>query len=375
MLTVLHLNASNFYGGPEKQIVEHLKRLNKQKYTGIVASFAENKEEKAILKKADEAGQKNFAIPVNGPLDRDAFHLLRKELVERRVNLLCTHGFKASVTGWWVARQLELPLIVFSRGYTAENMKVALYEWLERRVLRKADAIISVSEGQRIKLEMYGIIHPRHFVVHNAVDTGGIKPAEPAFRERFLAEHNIPPSAVVAAAVGRLSPEKGHEILLRALAQLTEAVPDLYLLICGDGVCHLDLRELAEKMKISGRVRFLGFRSDIDSIYQVMDFLVLPSFTEGLPNVVLEAFAHKKAVVATDVGGVPELVRNGENGLIVPSGNSEALAGAIKTMCQSAQTRFEMGLKGLQTVTENFSFENQNRKLESVYDRVLGVEG
>jgi glycosyltransferase involved in cell wall biosynthesis len=374
MFKILHLNASNFYGGPEKQIIEHLKRLNKNKYVGIVASFVENNKKKEILKKASQAGQINFEIPIRGALDTAAFKILKKELINRKINLLCTHGFKATVTGWWVARKLNIPQIVFSRGYTAENKKVAFYEWLERRILNKTEAIISVSEGQRKKLEKYGIQHSKHYVVHNAVDAGAQMPGNADFKAKFLAKNGIPVSALIAGAVGRFSPEKGHKILIEAMDQIKASAENLYLVLCGDGVCQEDLEKLTKKLILTDRIKFLGFRSDIDNIYRLMDFLVLPSFTEGLPNVVLEAFAHKKPVVATRVGGIPELVSDGENGLLVSPNDIDDLAKGIYCLYQSDKMRTEMGMMGLQTIKDNFSFELQNKKLEAIYDQALKIK-
>ena len=164
----MHLIATNFYGGPEKQIVEHLKRLDKNSYHAMLASFLEGAPNE-ILEFADKAGVQTYGIPMSGPTDVKALFKLTELLKNQRVDLLCTHGYKSTIMGWWVRKRLKIPVVSFSRGYTAEDMKVSLYEWIERRVLSRLDGIICVSEGQRRRLESFGIRGRRNWVVHNSI--------------------------------------------------------------------------------------------------------------------------------------------------------------------------------------------------------------
>ncbi|MEJ2636637.1 MAG: glycosyltransferase [Calditrichia bacterium] len=369
----MHLIATNFYGGPEKQIVEHLKLLKKHlSYTGILGTFLEGNHHNEILGRAQEAGIKSYGIPMSGPMDfRALFELIR--IVRREeIDLLCAHHYKSVVLGWLAARKTGIPVLNYSRGFTAENRKIAFYEWLERRFVRQMDGIISVSEGQKRRLESLGINHPNHWVVHNGVNLPQNGAAENVdLRQGFFRKFDIPEKGLVSVSVGRLSPEKGHKYLLEAIALTNFRENNTYYLFCGDGPCRPALEAQAQRLDITDYCRFAGFRRDMTDIYRGIDFLVLPSLTEGLPNAVLEAFSFRKPVIATRVGGVPEVVTDGKSGFIVPKAEPPALAEAIEKMIGSQGLREEMGQFGKYRVKTCFSFEQQTRELCRIYNIYL----
>jgi len=368
----MHLNASNFYGGPEKQIVEHLKRLDKDKFIGIVTSFQEGRRENEILKCAKEVDLKNFAIPMSSPIDLYALFLLKSLLKKEKVDLLCTHGYKSTVMGWCATRRNNIPILAFSRGYTAENIKIAFYEWLERRVLGRLEGLICVSGGHKQRLDAFGVRNTRTWVVHNAVSVNGSpKKTDFDLRNTVLERLGLSNKKSLIVSAGRLSPEKGHEFLIEAIGILANKANGAHFVFCGDGICQQKLEKQARELKVAHRCSFVGFRKDLDEIFQVMDFMILPSLTEGLPNVVLEAFANKKSVVATSVGGVPEIVEDGANGILVPSSRPDLLAKAIETLFGSSELRRKLGQAGYRKIKTNFSFEKQNKKLEGIYEFIL----
>ena len=184
VIKVMHLIATNFFGGPEKQIVEHLKRLEMEKYCGIVTSFIEYRKENETLQEAERAGLKFFGIPMNGPIDISAQWKLTQLVHKEKVALLCVHGYKACVMGLWAGRRNKIPVIAFSRGYTTENVKIKFYNWLERIALRNMDGIIAVSEGQLNKLEGLGISNYNSRVVHNAGKINNLSKEKMLFKNR-----------------------------------------------------------------------------------------------------------------------------------------------------------------------------------------------
>jgi len=131
------------------------------------------------------------------------------------------------------------------------------------------------------------------------------------------------------------------------------------------------LKKQAHELKVSGKCRFVGFRHDLNEIFESMDLLVLPSLTEGFPNVILEAFACAKPVVATAVGGIPEIIEEGANGYLVPKERPDLLAEAIKKCLSDPEKKRSMGEAGYQKVKSEFTFESQTKKLESIYNEVL----
>ncbi len=367
----MHLIATNFYGGPEKQIIEHLKRLNRNHFQGMLVSFLEGGNPNETLMQAEKTGIKNLGIPMAWRFDAKALWKLIQILKQEKVNLLCVHGYKSAVMGWWAGKRLAIPVIAFSRGYTAENKKVAFYEWLERRVIKRVDGIIFVSEGQKKRLEVFGIVGKRNWVVHNAISVNSNRPMEVG--KEIFKQFGILGEVKVVVSAGRLSPEKGHRFLVEAIGILKPEVTNTHFVFCGDGPCQKDLIKQSEELGISDICHFVGFRRDLNEIFQAMDLMVLPSLTEGLPNVILEAFACKKPVVATQVGGVPEVVENGVNGLLAPSSRPDLLAEAILRLLRESDLRQKMGEAGYQKVKSEFTFESQTQKLEKIYYEVLNL--
>jgi glycosyltransferase involved in cell wall biosynthesis len=367
--TIIHLIATNFYGGPEKQIVEHLKRLGKVYYQGMLVSFLEGGAANETLEQAKIVGLKHHGIPMSSRFDIRALWKLMRLLRQEKVDLLCAHGYKSIVMGWWAGRRVGIPVIAFSRGYTAENKKVAFYEWLERRALSRLDAIIFVSEGQRKRLESFGIRGRKSWVVHNAISVNSTRTTDK--RKEIFEEFGIPSNATMVVSAGRLSPEKGHRFLVEAIGMLKGSINNTHFVFCGDGPCQKELGKQSKELGISEICHFVGFRRDLEEIFQAMDLMVLPSLTEGLPNVVLEAFACAKPVVATAVGGVPEIVEDGINGILVPKERPDLLANAIKDCLAIPDKRRAMGEAGYQKVKSEFTFESQTQKLEAIYDEML----
>jgi glycosyltransferase involved in cell wall biosynthesis len=370
--TIMHLIATNFYGGPEKQIVEHLSRFDTSCYRGILTSFLEGNNQNETLERAAALGLQNHGIPMSAPLDIRALWKLCKLLKNENVALLCTHGYKSTVMGWWVEKHLRIPVLAFSRGYTSENKKVAFYEWLERRVLGNLTGIIFVSESQKQRLKSFGISGRQSWVVRNAVKVGETQhKANLKVRRAVFDRLGIGDSSVMVVSAGRLSPEKGHRYLVDAIAKMGKSTNGSCFVFCGDGPCKKDLEKQARELGVWEKCRFPGFRHDINEIFQAMDLMVLPSLTEGLPNVVLEAFAWAKPVVASNVGGVPEVVEDGVNGLLILPGKPSLLANAIWRCLSAPELMHAMGIAGYHTVRVRFGFDAQAEKLERIYSELL----
>jgi glycosyltransferase involved in cell wall biosynthesis len=348
--------------------------LNSAHYQGILASFIEGGDPNETLEQAEIAGLRNFGIPISGRFDFRALVRIIRLLRQERVDLLCTHGYRSTVMGWWAGRRVGIPVVAFSRGYTTENPKVAFYEWLDRRFLKRVNGIIFVSEGQKKRLESYGISGRRSWVVSNAVAADSSTDSLSGdLRKEVFERLGIPSGVEMVVSAGRLSPEKGHQFLVEAIGRLQGSSNNTHFVFCGDGPCQKELEKRAKELGVSHLCHFVGFRKDIKDIFQAMDFMVLPSLTEGLPNVILEAFACAKPVVATDVGGVPEIVEDGVNGILVPPGRSDLLAEAIKNCLSAPEKRRAMGEAGYHKVKSEFTFESQTQKLEAIYLEILNM--
>jgi len=368
MTRILHLIGSSFYGGPEKQILEHLTRLSKN-YSGCVASFLEgNETNNEFLDKAAEMNIENFNIKTSGPFDITAFKELFTLIKNQKIDILCAHGYKSVVMGNLLAKICKIPVIAFSRGYTTENKKVAFYEWLEQKALQSVNGVVCVSHGQRKKLDKLKVKYKKCWTVHNSVSIDETEFDYEKNRIDVCNEFNIPKEKVILATAGRLSPEKGHKYLLDSINLLGNEADNCVFIICGEGMCMDQLKEQANTLNIMDKCIFAGFRRDIPRIFKAMDIMILPSLTEGLPNVILEAFAYGKPVISTNVGGVPEILEDGKSGYLTESESGNALADAIIKLINAPEKRVQMGKAGTQQVRSNFTFDEQNINLQKIYD-------
>jgi glycosyltransferase involved in cell wall biosynthesis len=369
---VCHLIASNFYGGPERQIVEHCSRLDPARWRPVVGSFRENRTRVDVVEKARDRGIAAFLIDTRWKFSPDALRQLHRVLSRFGVDLLVTHGYKANLVGYLGARFPRLPQVPFARGFTGEDANIRTYERIDRFVLKRFRTVFCVSEALGRDLGDRGRRGRRMITVHNGVDP---VPAGQIAAVDLHREFGIPAGAPVLAAAGRLSPEKGQRFLIEALSRLPREHAGAHLVLLGSGVEQPALERLALELGVGDRVHFAGFRTGILGYLKAADLVVNPSLTEGLPNVLLEAHVAGTPVVATRVGGVPELVIAGETGWLVEPGDPGALARALAEALDDPGKAREMADAARRRVETVFSFELQTRHLVRAYEDVLRQRG
>lgn len=230
------------------------------------------------------------------------------------------------------------------------------------KVFSRLDRCVAVSSQVREELLASGFRAAAVLTIPNGVDTARFRPAEAkaTLRERL----NLRGRTVTF--VGRLVPEKGLDCLLRAWSSLDLAPTDV-LLLAGDGPERAALENLARQLGIAGRVRFLGKADEPERILQASDLFVLPSFTEGMPNSLLEAMATGLPCIATRVGGIPDLIANGQNGLLVPPGDPKALAEAMDHVLGDPQGAARLGVEARRTVEGTYSIDRVAERYVALY--------
>ncbi len=373
-IRILHLIASNFVGGPEKQILHHALDLQNSDFEVWVGSFRDRPEKAAILQQAEESGLHTYESLSSGRFDPRAVFELASFLKRQKIQLLCTHGFKANTVGALAKNVAGVPQIAFCRGWTAETLRVRAYEALERRFLALADRIICVSEAQAEYFATKHLLQPRISVVHNAmldsIDTG----AE-CDREAAKMQLGFSPATLVIGAVGRLSVEKGQRYLVEAAPGLVREFRDLKIVLLGEGRERESLESQVKRLGLENVVVLPGFHKNVARWMQAFDVLANCSLTEGIPNAILEALAVGTPVVATSVGGVPELIKDRETGLLVAPGSSEALAGGLAEVLRDSSLALKLGQAGRDWVRTRFSASVQRDSLLEAYRQILGLSG
>jgi len=369
-MKVVHLTDSPFFGGPERQILGLSVHLSSAVQTSVLC-FRDGASCVPFLQQLAKA-----EIPAR-MLEHGNPHFIRviadvtRELRERRADVLICHGYKADLLGWVAARLLGVRVVSVSRGWTSHTPKVRFNEGLDRWILRHMDRVVCVSDGQADKVRRAGVRPDRLRVIHNAIDTSRFDPDAAGARASLQSLFPGSP-ALIVIAVGRLSPEKGFELFVDAARMLALRDSATGFLIVGDGPDRTKLEELVREAKLVDRFVFAGFRSDVDALLPGADVLVQSSYTEGLPNVILEACAAGIPVVATDVGGTREVVRDGVNGYLVPSGDAGILAARLAELLTSPAQRQAMGIHGREVVRQEFSFARQSADYVTLLTDLVG---
>jgi glycosyltransferase involved in cell wall biosynthesis len=370
-MNIVHLTASTFYGGPERQMIG-LARAMPEEDQSFFLSFREGGRSRAFLSMVRQAGFEAVALHYDTPRFRSAVNEVAGHLERVKADVLLCHGYKADLLGRPAARRCRIPALAVSRGWTGENFRVRCYEWLDRFHLRWMDRVVCVSEAQAAKVRRTGVRPELVRVIPNAVDADRFADPDPLYRKK-LARFFRSPRAHVVGAAGRLSPEKGFDVLVEAAERVLRTERDVGFILFGDGPCRSELANQINELGLAGSFVLAGFRPDLDKFLPFLDLTVLPSHTEGMPNVVLESFAAGVPVVATAVGGTPEVVEDGASGFLVPPGDGEALAERVCDALACEDDLRDMGLHGRQCVVDRFGFVTQAERYLELFDELLGT--
>jgi glycosyltransferase involved in cell wall biosynthesis len=247
---------------------------------------------------------------------------------------------------------------------------MALYNRLDAWLLRHADRVVVVSEATGRLIESTGV--PRRIirVIPNAIDaTDEVQTDGTNFRRQCGAGSND----LLIGVVGRLSPEKGQAVFLEAFTEVLKFVGTARAVLVGDGQDMTALKKLVLVKGLEDRVTFPGHQTDMPPIYAALDLVVIPSLSEGLPNVLLEAMAYRKSVVATRVGGIPEVMQHGLARFLVPPRDAKAMADTIIELLRNPALRREVGEAGARRVREAFSPSQRAAQVMELYQELVGV--
>jgi glycosyltransferase involved in cell wall biosynthesis len=297
--------------------------------------------------------------------------LLRAE----RAQIFHTQGARASFSGRLAARLAKTPVVVSTIqnslfDYDISSARRFVYLTLERLSSRWADRIICVSEALAADvIGRYGISPEKVEVIPNAIDPDDFHPSRPP--EEVRAKLGLSVTEPVVALVGRMTEQKGHVYLLRALPALVSRHPDLRLLIVGDGPLRPTLEAEARALGVHDRCHFVGVREDVADLLAASNVVAVPSLSEGLPYVILEAMAVARPVVASRVSGNPEVVADGKSGILVPPRDVEALAAALDRVLSDPRFGSALGAEGRRRVESEFSLERMLDRIEMVYRGAL----
>jgi len=362
-------------GGPDKTILNTPRFLTAAGYRTLCAYMHPPADPgfEQLRAKARRWQAPLVSVPDCGPWDWRVVTRFLTLCRRERVAVWHGHDYKSNALGLLVNRFWKMRLVTTVHGWVHYTKRTPLYYWIDRAVLPRYESVICVSEDLRERCLACGVPAERCALIENAIDTDEFSRSLSAAEAKRRV--GVPASRFVIGAVGRLSAEKGFDLLIRAADRLLTGGIDLELLIIGEGDEKGPLQGLISSLGRGDRIRLLGYRSDARELYQAMDVFALSSYREGLPNVLLEAMALETPVVATRIAGIPRLIRDGDNGLLVEPGDEEGLGRTLRGLLERPQQRQQLSQAARRTIEDGYSFRARMDKVRAVYDRLLGRDG
>lgn len=370
-MRITHLTASTFYGGPERQMLGLAEALPPHVGSRFL-SFAEGGRSAEFVGVLRDHSYTARTLTHDTPHLRAAVREVAAELRESSADVLLCHGYKSNILGRLAARRVGIPAVAVSRGWTWEGRKMRVYTQLDKWHLRLMDHVVSVSEGQAAKVRACRVPSIRTTTIRNSARLAAFTEPDAAYCAKLHGQ--FPPSAGVTrvvVAAGRLSPEKGFGVLIDAAARVCATDPGVGFVLFGEGDERAALENIVAARGLAGRFQLPGFTADLDRYLPWANVVVLSSFTEGLPNVLLEASAAGVPVVGTGVGGVPEVIADGETGYVVPPGDAAALAARMTQLLSDGDLRRAMGDAGRQRMQTQFTFAAQADAYLGLVERLV----
>jgi glycosyltransferase involved in cell wall biosynthesis len=371
-LSVLQFLTVFGIGGTERQVLNLVQGLDTSRFGVEVACL---KRWGALLPEMEATGVPITEYKANSLYNHKAlWNQIRfaNHLRKRHVEIVHTYGFYSNVFAIPPARLAGAAAVLASIRDTGEHL-TPMQRRIEKLFCRMADCIVTNAEAVRNRLTNEGYAAEKIVVIHNGIELTRYarKPGELGLHR----ELGVPSNTQLVAVFARLNELKGIEYFLRAAAGLIERFRNVRFLIVGDGASRLELERYAEHLGLNKHVVFLGFRLDVPALLSEISVSVLPTLSEGLSNSLLEAMAASVPVVATTVGGNPEVVHGGVTGLLVPPRDAEALARAIGQFLEHPWLGKKFGLAGRERVSKRFALEHMTRATERLYEGLTERSG
>ena len=361
---ILHALAPGRVGGLES-VVRLLAAGQSRRGHAVAAALVldPDAEDHPLIAPLTDAGVLVEPIVVRPRRYLTEWRALRAAVRTTGATVVHTHGYRADVLAGAAARSMAIPSVTTVHGFTGGGRKNRMYERLQVRSFRKAAAVVAVSRPLVDRLAAEGISRERIHCISNAWAPAD----EPLARADARQLLGIPEERFVLGWVGRVSGEKGADVFIRAMAELP---PDVHASIIGDGRERPASAALAMELGVAGRITWHGTLADAGRLYKAFDAFVLSSRTEGTPIALFEAMSAGVPVVATSVGGVPDVVAQGAVALLVPSEDSAAIAAAVESIRQDPPGAAARAEAALARLAESYGVEPWLDAYDALYDRI-----
>ncbi len=368
-MKVAHLNTEKTFRGGEQQALYLMKGLVEK---GIENFLICNKGA-LIREKAEKFLKKEniLELRINGEFDFPAIFKIRNFFKKNNIDIVHCHTSHAHTAGFLSSLFLKTKTVVSRRvDFSIYKGKIKFPNKIKYSFM--CDKIIAISEKIREVLLNDGISPELVSTVYSGVDVDRLKPVENTYdlRDSF----KIPENAVVLLNVAALVPHKGQEFLIKSFAKVCAKYPKAFLIIAGDGKLKENPTTLRDSFRLKEKIIFAGFRTDIDKLLSLADIFVMTSVEEGLCTSILDALTLNKVVVATDAGGIPEIIKDEETGILVKKCNVDSIACGINRAIENIEYYKDKFSKGKEFVKKFFSVESMVKGNLEIYKKILNFK-
>lgn len=357
---VLHVRiVTGTGGGPEKTILNSPRHLQRLGWDALVVYLHPPSDPgfAVIEQRASAAGVELIGIAETLPIDPRALRRLTQLCKLRGVTVWHGHDYKSNLYGLLISRVHRMQLVTTVHGWVKHTSRTPLYYAVDRWCLKRYGRVLAVSADLERRCLEIGVKRDRLTLIENAIDTDVFQRKS---KDRVSGRLRI-------GAVGRLSEEKGFELLIEAVERLITKGHDLELAIAGEGDLRESLQARIQASACADRIELLGFHSDTVQLFESFDIFCLSSLREGLPNVVLEAMAMEVPVLATRSGGMQEFAHDGEDALLCDPGSTDELERGLTRLCEDAELRVKLARNARRRIATQCSFAARMDRVASCY--------
>lgn len=370
MIRIVHLRDSSGIFGAERVILTLANNYNSTHlHISLICMDRGDGKNQQLYDFAKKIGINAFQIRVHGKFDLPAIMELRRALINMNVDIVHTHDFKSDLYALIATLGTRVQLVATAHGSTRDSLLKKIYLFFTEFFLyRFFNKIISVSDELKEYLLSLKLKPSRIVTISNGLDFSLISHESSQINEKPI---EIPAGAKVFSIIGRLYPDKGHLYFLEAFRNLLPIKRNVFALIVGAGPFYDDVKETVHSYGLAQHVQMCGMRRDMDAIYRMTDYIIIPSLTEGLPYVLLEAMAYRIPILSTSVGDIPKLIRHGQTGYLVPAGNTERLLEYMIEMLEPGDSLKHMAQNAFELLEKEYSAKKMVKEIERIYFKLM----
>jgi glycosyltransferase involved in cell wall biosynthesis len=368
-INILDLRDSPWVDGPGRTILQCSEDLRKDNFDVFIGSFSSGLSDgSAYESEALERGLNVIRINENSSLDLRPIKQVVSLIRQLDIDMIHSHDFRSTLIGFLAAKLTNIPIITTVHGWIANDYKSALKNIIDKWFIRHVDHVIFVSHATRSILGNK-INKSKYTIIPNCLKIEQYKVSNQSgcFRKEF----SIKDDEIIIAHIGRLSPEKGQILFLQAAKTIVSINSNVKFLIIGKGPDKCLLESTVKELGIENHVLFTGFRNDMPDVYQDINLVVQSSYTEGMPNVILEALLLKTPVIATNVGGTSEIISHGKTGLLLSPGDLPQLIQYINDFLIDQQALRNMAINGSAVIKNHFNHQDRVKIIKDLYLNLL----